>query len=112
MPIYEYVCKNCGRKIDMLVMNKKMEISTCCSYCSSHSLVRVPSTFAAHKTEAQRIAEFDLRSQRSNDFYKDDRNVGLWARKRLNQLGVDLGPGFEESLERARSGNLPEGEPF
>jgi hypothetical protein len=72
--------------------------------------VRILSRFALHKTESQRVDEFDARAQRNDSFYKDDRNVGLWAKKRMKQLGVDLGYGFDETVENARSGKLPEGE--
>jgi hypothetical protein len=52
------------------------------------------------------MAEFDPKAPKGNSFYNDDRNVGLWAQKRLNQLGVDLGPKFDETLEKARSGKI------
>lgn len=29
MPIYEYKCKECGQKIELLVLNKQDEISKC-----------------------------------------------------------------------------------
>jgi len=30
----------------------------------------------------------------------------LWAKKRAKQMGVDLGPKFEETVEKARTGKL------
>jgi hypothetical protein len=35
-----------------------------------------------------------------------ERNVGMWAKKRAQQMGVDLGPKFDETVEKARSGKL------
>jgi len=65
------------------------------------------STFAVVETEASRLANFDTSTPvRSESFYKDARNVGLWAKKRAQQMGVDLGQKFEETVERARSGKL------
>jgi len=110
MPLYEYQCSECGGINTALVLKPREEENLQCGRCQSRALVRILSRFALHKTEAQRVDEFDPRAQRNNNFYKDDRNVGLWAKKRMKQLGVDLGSGFDETVEKARSGKLPDGE--
>jgi hypothetical protein len=37
---------------------------------------------------------------------KDSRNVGLWAKKRAQDMGVDLGSSFDETVEKARTGKI------
>jgi hypothetical protein len=64
------------------------------------------SSFAVVATESSRLAEFDTSKPRDESFYRDSRNVGLWAKKRAKQMGVDLGPQFEATVEKARSGKL------
>lgn len=64
------------------------------------------SSFAVVATESARLANFDPAKPRGDDFYRDSRNVGLWAKKRAQQMGVDLGPKFEATVEKARSGKL------
>jgi hypothetical protein len=32
--------------------------------------------------------------------------VGLWAKKRAQELGADLGSSFEETVEKARTGKI------
>jgi putative FmdB family regulatory protein len=110
MPIYEYRCNKCGRINTALILRAQEEKDLQCGNCRSPDLHRVLSRFALHKSEDQRVDEFDPRMQRDGSFYKDDRNVGLWAKKRMKQLGVDLGPSFDETVEKARSGKLPEGD--
>ena len=110
MPLYEYQCRQCGRINTALILKPREEEKLQCGRCRSPELDRVLSRFALHKTEAQRVDEFDTRSQRNDSFYKDDRNVGLWAKKRMKQLGVDLGSGFDETVDKARSGKLPDSE--
>ena len=56
--------------------------------------------------EAARLDRYDPGKPRDESFYKDSRNVGLWAKKRAKQMGVDLGPKFEATVEKARSGKL------
>jgi hypothetical protein len=64
------------------------------------------SSFAVHETEAARMARLDERKPAGESFYRDSRNVGLWAKKRARDMGVDLGPKFEATVEKARSGKL------
>lgn len=64
------------------------------------------SSFALVESEASRIQNFDTGRPRDDSFYRDSRNVGLWAKKRAKQMGVDLGDKFEATVEKARSGKL------
>lgn len=108
MPIYEYMCEPCRRIMSVLILRPKEEEEVRCSKCGSKNLVRVLSRFAIHKTEEQRLKEFDPRATKDESFYKDSRNVGLWAKKRLKELGADLGPELDEIVERGRTGKILE----
>jgi len=77
-----------------------------CPDCGSARLRRVMSSFAVVESESSRIASFDASKPRDDSFYRDSRNVGLWAKKRAKEMGVDLGPQFETTVEKARSGKL------
>jgi hypothetical protein len=52
------------------------------------------------------LANFDSSKRRGDDYYKDSRNIGLWAKKRMRELGVDLGPKMDEIVERGRTGKI------
>ena len=52
------------------------------------------------------MKDLDTSRRAPNDFYKDSRNVGLWTKKKLNDLGVDLGPKLDEIVEKGRSGKV------
>jgi hypothetical protein len=67
---------------------------------------RVMSSFAVHESETSRLAGFDTKAQRGEEFYKNSRNVGMWAKKRAKEMGVDLGSKFDETVEKARTGRL------
>jgi hypothetical protein len=54
------------------------------------------------------LANFDPSKPRGDDFYKDSRNVGLWTKKRMQQMGVDLGPKLDEIVEKGRTGKILE----
>ncbi len=64
------------------------------------------SSFAVVESESSRLANFDTAKSRDDSYYSDSRNVGMWAKKRAQQMGVDLGPKFDETVEKARTGKL------
>ena len=106
MPIYEYCCESCGRLTSQLVLKPAEATSPACRACGSGHTRRVLSGFAYHRSEASRLAAFDPSASNHPDFYKDARNVGLWAKKRAQDMGVDLGPSFDETVEKARTGKV------
>jgi putative FmdB family regulatory protein len=108
MPIYEYRCEVCERMTVALILRPTDEGSVRCSHCGDARLIRVLSQFSIHKSEAQRLKGFDTGAPRDEAFYRDSRNIGLWAKKRIQELGTDLGPDFDEVVERARTGKILE----
>ncbi|HYB92480.1 MAG TPA: zinc ribbon domain-containing protein [Candidatus Binataceae bacterium] len=105
MPIFEYECAQCGRVSSHVVLNKRRE-RIACPGCGSAKMRRVMSSFAVVESEASRLESFDTSKPRDESFYRDSRNIGLWAKKRAKELGADLGPQFESTVEKARSGKL------
>jgi putative FmdB family regulatory protein len=108
MPIYEYRCRSCGRITGALILKREEEEAVRCARCGESGLERVLSRVVVHKSEAQRLNEFDTRGPRDDSFYKDSRNIGLWAKKRAQELGADLGPQFDDVVERGRTGKILE----
>jgi len=107
MPIYEYCCQACGKSQSLLFLSQKdAATKPRCKYCGARRLKRLLSRVAYHQTEASRLNDFDTSAPRDESFYRDSRNVGLWAKKRAKQMGVDLGSQFEETVEKARSGKI------
>lgn len=107
MPIYEYHCQGCGKDQSVFFLSQKdVRSKPSCKYCGARRLKRLLSRVAYHQTEASRLNEFDTSASRDESFYRDSRNVGLWAKKRAKQMGVDLGSQFEETVEKARSGKI------
>ncbi len=106
MPIYEYRCKRCKREFSQLILNSKAIVGLRCKFCSGRDLTRLLSTFSVHQTEESRLAHFDTSKPRTGEYYKDSRNVGLWSKKKMRQMGVDLGPKLDEIVEKGRSGKI------
>ena len=117
MPIYEYECRSCRRPFQFLILKKDEEGDLCCPKCGGVNVKRLISRVHYHASEQDRLAAglfhlhnarvrlaaFDPKAAREDAFFKDSRNIGLAAKKRAQQMGVDLGHGFEEKLEKLRT---------
>jgi len=106
MPIYEFRCNQCKMEFSQLFLNIKEANKIRCKFCNSRDLTKLLSSFSVHQTEESRLASFDTSKKRGDDFHKDSRNIGLWAKKRMRELGVDLGPKMDEIVERGRTGRI------
>jgi len=103
MPIYEYECQSCQGQFQTLVMTTGDKKSLACPRCGGHNLNRLISRVTYHQSEKDRLANYNSASHESDSFYKDSRNIGLQAKKRAQEMGVDLGSGFESKLEKLRT---------
>ncbi len=108
MPIYEYRCNHCKKEFSLLFLNRKQVEDAQCKFCKSKDLTRLLSSFRVHQTEESRLRDLDTSKPQGEDYYKDSRNIGLWAKKRMRELGVDLGPKMDEIVEKARTGKILE----
>ena len=106
MPIYEYRCNQCKKGFSELLLNVHEIKKVKCKFCNSTNITKLLSSFCLHQTEESRLAHFDTSKPRGGDFYKDARNVGLWTKKRMKELGVDLGPKMDEIVEKGRTGKI------
>ena len=103
MPIYEYQCYDCKRQFQRLMMGKEDEKNLFCPSCGGRSLKKLISRAAYHLSESDRLEAFDPGSRQSDSFHKDTRNIGLAAKKRAREMGVDLGASFDEKVEKLRT---------
>jgi putative FmdB family regulatory protein len=105
MPIYEYRCDDCHRRVSMLVRSSS-ESSVTCPNCGSTGLNRLVSTFAVRMSD-QAVYEDILSDSRlvrgleSND----PRALAEWN-KRISR-GEETAPEHEEMLGRLEAGEMP-----
>jgi putative FmdB family regulatory protein len=106
MPIYEYQCNQCHREFSFLLIHSWEWSRVSCKFCGSREVKRLLSSFSVHQTEESRLANVDISKTPGEDFYRDSRNIGLWAKKRMRNLGVDLGSKMDEIVEKGRTGKI------
>ena len=103
MPIYEYSCQVCDREFQYLVLEKEDEEHLRCPGCNGGDLRKLVSRVVFHVSEQDRLSTYDSNAPKDDAFYKDTRNIGLHAKKRAQQMGVDLGSNFDSKLDRLRT---------
>ncbi len=108
MPIYEYRCNRCQREFSHLAIRSSDKRRVSCQFCKGKSLTRLLSSFSVHETEESRLSQLDTSKRPDESFYKDSRHVGLWAKKRMRELGADLGSKMDEIVEKGRTGKILE----
>jgi len=89
MPIYEYQCRNCKRKMSFLVMSSSFQ--PICKFCKSEDLEQLFSRFAAPKSEESKLESLADPSSFSGLDENDPSNVARWMKKMEKELGEDFG---------------------
>jgi putative FmdB family regulatory protein len=109
MPIYEFICQNCHRRLPFLVRTISAPFTPKCPSCGNTNLSRAISGFAYHKplkTVWEESGEPGMHA--SEEYYKDPRNIGRWVEKKFQDMGQELPSQIQERIQAAREGVLPE----
>ena len=108
MPIYEYLCGTCNKKVTVFLRTALAGIHPQCPLCGNSGLTRVISNFAIHKSISTIHEESGTPGGAiSPDYYKDPRNIGRSLEKRLRDSNIEMPPEIGRSIAEAREGNLP-----
>jgi putative FmdB family regulatory protein len=90
MPIFEYACKKCGRKMSFLVLSTDT-FKPICKFCKSPELEQLFSRFAMPKSEEKRLESLADPSTFSGLDENDPGSVARWMKKMGKEMGEDLG---------------------
>jgi len=90
MPIYEYYCGKCRRRMSFLVLSVA-SFRPVCKYCRSEDLEQLFSRFATPKSEESRLESLADPSSLSGLDENDPGSVARWMKKMGKELGEDLG---------------------
>ena len=108
MPIYEYICSTCNKKVTVFLRTASPEAKPLCPVCGNGGLTRIISSFAIHKSIATIYEESGTPGGAiSADYYKDPRNIGRRLEKQLRDSNIEMPPEIGRSIAEAREGNLP-----
>ena len=111
MPIYEYTCLKCRRRMSYLVLTTS-SFKPVCKYCRGTELEQMYSRFATPKSEERRLESLADPSSFAGLDENDPGSVARWMKKMGKEMGEDLGGDMDqiadEAAEEAAGGSLGE----
>jgi len=110
MPIYEYRCNSCRRRVSIYWRSfAEAETATPqCPRCRGNDLQRVLSRVAFLRSEESRLDDLADPSSLAGVDENDPKSIARWMRKMGKETGEDLGPEFDEVVNRLEAGQSPE----
>ena len=108
MPIYEYRCNACGRRLSVFQRSIQSAVAAVCSHCGSGDLARLISRVAVVRSEESRLGDMASDAGLADLDERDPRSVARWARRMGREMGEELGPEFDEVVEQLEAGEMPD----
>lgn len=107
MPIYEYHCGDCRKRVSLLIRSISNPGTPTCPRCGGTDLERLMSRFAVVRSEDDRMDDLAGGMEGLGDLDEDDpRAVAKVMRKMKDELGEDAGEDFDEAVEAMESGEF------
>ena len=108
MPIYEYLCRNCGQRTSVLTRSISQQVDPTCEHCGGRDLQRLVSSFGVARS-VKDVHEASGPPPRfpNLDYYRDPRNIGRNVEEAFQRFGVEMPDSVRESIAAAREGEVP-----
>jgi putative FmdB family regulatory protein len=99
MPIYEFLCRDCRRKMSALVLSRARVDEVRCKRCGSANLEKLVSRFATVKSEEARLESLADPSSFGELDQNDPKSVARWMKKMGKEMGEDFGDDLDQAVE-------------
>ncbi len=105
MPLYEYRCTACRKRVTVLTLRVGEETHPTCEHCGSTALERLMSRFAMVRSEEARLGALSDPSKLGDLDEHDPKSMARWMKRMGGELGDELGGGeLDEMVEGIESG--------
>ena len=110
MPIYEYGCYDCRKRVNVFFRSFSDVESkeAACPRCGGTNIKRLVSKVAFVRSEESRMENLADPSNLTGLDEDDPKSIARWMRKMGNEMGEDLGDEFDEVVDRLEAGEDPE----
>jgi len=102
MPIYEYECHDCRRRVSLLRRISAVE-PPACPRCGSTTLTRLMSRFSTVKSEDARLESLAEGGGLGDLDENDPASVARFMKKMGKEFGEELGDDFDSAVDEAMS---------
>ncbi len=106
MPIYEYRCRKCHRRVSIFIRSFGAVESAepKCTFCGHDQLERLVSRVAVRKSEESRLDSLADDASLGDLDENDPKSMARWMRKMAAEAGEDMGDEFDEVIDRMEAG--------
>jgi len=111
MPIYEYRCADCRKKVTVLTLRVSEVVDPVCDRCGGRRLTRLMSRFAMVRSEGDRLDDLTNDGALGDVDESDPKSMARWMRKMGKELGDDAGEDFDEMVDDLETGGDPDDDP-
>lgn len=101
MPIYEYDCEDCRRRVSLLLRSFAAAEAPRCPRCGGSGLTRVMSRFATVKSEDARLESLADSASLGDLDENDPGSVARFMKRMGREFGDDLGDDFGSAVDEA-----------
>jgi putative FmdB family regulatory protein len=108
MPIYEYYCQDCRRRVSVFWRSFSEIGAPRCPVCVGQKLTRLVSRVAVLKSEESRLESLADPSALADLDEDDPKSIARWMKKMSHEVGEDMGEEFNEVVDRLEAGQSPE----
>ncbi|MBI2872770.1 MAG: zinc ribbon domain-containing protein [Chloroflexi bacterium] len=108
MPIYEYRCLNCRKRVTIFVRTIGQAPSPVCDRCHGNNLERLVSSFAVMKSWGASLDKVPFSDAGADVDEEDPRAMAGYLRRMKHEMGEEAGPEFDEMVDRMEAGELPD----
>jgi putative FmdB family regulatory protein len=109
VPIYEYECHGCRRRVSLLIMTPSTAPAPQCPRCGSADLSRIMSRFATIKSEDARLESMADPSQYGDLDENDPKSVARFMKRMGQEMGEDLGDDLDAAMEESMADDAGDG---
>lgn len=104
MPVYEYRCNDCHRKVARYIRSLSDIPEPVCTKCNSRNLTRLFSTFARIKTDKDAYEDILNDNELTKGMMASDPRAMLEWSRRMEGTEAEKTPEYEEVIEKMERG--------
>jgi putative FmdB family regulatory protein len=109
MPIYEYHCHACRRRVSLFFRSfSDVEEEPTCPRCGGSHLSRLISRVSVVRSEDSRLDDLADPAMIGDLDEDDPKSIARWMRKMSAETGEEMPQEFDEVIDRLESGQSPE----
>lgn len=101
MPIYEYRCRQCGKKSTHITLSVKAGLEPVCRKCGSRDVVKLVSRVSISRSEESRMESLADPSKLGDVDENDPKSLARWMKRMGKEMGDEMGDDFDESIDEA-----------